>query len=1001
MITKNARATHPLIPGRRPAQYIPTAPISNGKSRQGQAPLVQNDPSYQFPPIKLAQEVRDAVERWRGNEGEKEEGWEGASEVTRKLIRHWHNEDRENDNETPLYFAQLDAVLSHILVHECPAPYAQDIRDKLSRINDEHNRKIDRAAHKMATGTGKTLVMAMLILWQSANKQRQRLQGKREDEPDYADIFLCLTPGITVRERLEQALNPNGRNNDYQRFGIVPDDPEFREALKKANVKIANWHRLNPKSEEAWELSGAGKKVVRGGRRRRRNRRRSEKEESALIMMDRLGLGINDEKVYVINDEGHHCHPGDPKRKRPEESTIWHRSLAKIHGTGRLVKAVDLSATPVHLAQKDPSLFEWIISDYSLIDAMEAGLVKIPMTPPADKEELDPRLRDIYGNAAPPDEDAPRTKRSRGAPAGDQENTDPRKFKPDDPDNNRLLRDGLQLLYQHYEQTWRKWQSEGRTERPVMAIVMNDVENANAMYRHIADGTAQTEMFFNRPGEIPGTIVIHSKLEEEKDDSNKTMKENVKNLTDCYKNSGKYRFDPNARPPQILRRVLNTVGQPGEPGEHVRCIISVDMLTEGWDAKTVTHMLGYRAFGSALLSEQVAGRTLRRIDCDYGERTPPLETAYILGIPFPQFGDPGAVCPQCHQRECGCDEGGVNLPKLNVRNRERSEAFAVQWPNVESYSRNNRESRIKIRAKPTPDGVCRIPKTGQMLQTKMESTPGIEEHLQGRKRRDNRKQFLFEISAKAARSFGLEQQEQWNEEPAAMDEIFCQFLAAAKQHAANGYLPPETDGDYPGDEQSIEFAKNWLMRNTEQTVAAPGRSGSGMPLLSVVLQENKPRSSTSELAPYDTTDNGSRIYKNCRKAQANHAVCDSHWEVQTAHHLETMPEVARWARNHHLGWSIPYLLDGRQRRYYPDFVAVCPLPDGRELNIVIEVKGEEKPADLVKRRYAQEYWCPAVNRHPQQGLEQGKIWTYLYLPEQPMFENTQEKIREEIRHAAA
>ena len=160
-----------------------------------------------------------------------------------------------------------------------------------------------------------------------------------------------------------------------------------------------------------------------------------------------------------------------------------------------------------------------------------------------------------------------------------------------------------------------------------------------------------------------------------------------------------------------------------------------------------------------------------------------------------------------------------------------------------------------------------------------------------------------------------------------------------------------------------------------------------------------PWQDTGLLRPYDTGNNPTRVYGPTKKSEITYADCDSSWEVALAQHLDEMEEITRWARNKGLNWSIPYVVDRQQKRYWPDFVAVARLSEGLELNIVIETKGLVREYDETKRRWAQEYWVPAVNRHPEYGTAAGKLWTYLYLNSEALVAQAKERILEVIKRA--
>ena len=648
------------LPGRRPAQYIP--PVAGARIRQTR--LTKDNLSAQFAPIRLAEELRAAVSAWQDH------GYPGATATTRRLIRYWQDDD---ERETPLYFAQLDAVLIHIYLHE--ATDRADFCRQLDTINQQRNRGVPRVAHKMATGTGKTLVMAMLIVWQTANHLAD------PTNPDYTPYFLCLTPGITVRQRLELALNPGRRaTSDYDRFRIVP--PELEHILGYASVTIANSHRLEPPPDPN-ALSGAGKRLIAGGA-NPQSSANGPTPESANDLIKRLTGAPPSNPIYVINDEGHHCHQGDPDATS-RKPTVWFAGLHKPHQAGRILKVADLSATPIYVAQSNPWLFEWIVSEYGLLDAMEAGLTKIPMLPTharTGQRLQDTRYRNLFEHS---------------------DSADRRKFNPNPASGNQLLKEALQALYRDYAELHQAW--ELRPYHPVMAIVMNTVAKANACYRYIAESRDRTPLFRNETEQPPVTIIVHSRIEEGIESANAGERANIRGPANAYRRYYPGCFSPQDSDADILRAALNSVGKAGQPGEHISCVISVNMLTEGWDATTVTHMLGYRAFGTSLLCEQAAGRTLRRVSHQTDKRgLLQPEYARIIGIPFPRYAeaDSERTCPICHNGPCQCPPP-PEPESLDVRCRDNKAEYAVTWPQLAGLERPPRDHTFRIVAKPVTD----------------------------------------------------------------------------------------------------------------------------------------------------------------------------------------------------------------------------------------------------------------------------------------------------------
>ena len=574
-VDSSTKAYAPAEDGRRQAQNIP--PVAGSRKLRGHRAM-PGQLGVTWTPLKLVNDIRKAVLEWQGA------GYPGITQTSRDLIGHWTNSDA-----CELYFAQVDAVLTHIYLYEAARA---DISDGLRQINDEYNAGIHRIAHKMATATGKTPVMAMLILWQAANHR-----NAAADDGRFVRRFLILTPGLTVRDRLQDSLDPSNEGNDWIYFKLIPPGDQWERALSSASVNIANYHQMEPKLVGE-PVSAKARQLIDGGSRPTTEAEAEARTETARDAIERITDGKSQQgRILVINDEGHHCHRGDPDRRTAQQDTKWFEGIAQIQREGLLHYVTDMSATPIYLAQSNPRPLDWIVSDYSLMDAIQAGLTKIPRVPTSTDRSDDSKFRDIFSN------------------------TDPRQardFRPNVTGNNSLLKEALGALYKDYQATLERWRSLNRTEQPVMAIVMNSVRNANSMYRHIASGTV-TPLLGNYVDQLNNemrsdlrTIIVHSKIEDGEAATGETGR-HIRELAEVYRRNPKYGFSDSDKPQEIIRRVMNTVGRVNEPGEDVRCVISVNMLTEGWNTKTVTHLLGFRKFGSSLLCEQVAGRTLRRI----------------------------------------------------------------------------------------------------------------------------------------------------------------------------------------------------------------------------------------------------------------------------------------------------------------------------------------------------------------------------------------------------
>ena len=929
----SAKALDQVLDGRRESQNIP--PVAGSRKTRGRIGLPGQFGAV-WTPLKLVNDIREAVLEWQ------EDGYPGVTQTSRALIDHWTNPEA-----CQLYFAQIDALLAHIYLEEAARA---DIMDEIRRINDRYNAGIHRIAHKMATATGKTPVMAMLILWQAAN---HRSAVSNEDR--FVRRFLILTPGLTVKERLQDSLDPSKEGNDWAYFGLVPPGDQWERALTLASVNIINYHQMEPK-QVGEPISAKGQQLIDGGSRPTTQDELTARTETAWNVIERITDGRSQQgRILVINDEGHHCHRGDPDRKDAEQDTRWFAGISQIRDEGVLHYVTDMSATPIFLAQSNPRPFDWIVSDYSLVDAIEAGLTKIPRVPTSTDRSDDSRFRDIFSHT-------------------DRRQTSD--FRPEINGNNALLKEALTALYNDYEATLNSWRELNRTEQPVMAIVMNSVKNANAIYRHIASG-AVTPLFSNYTDQLKGdlrwnphTIIVHSKMEEGGIAGGETGR-HIRNLAEVYRRNIRYGFTDSDKPEEIIRRVMNSVGRDGEPGENVRCVISVNMLTEGWNTKTVTHLLGFRKFGSSLLCEQVAGRTLRRITRtkeDDGIRFKP-EYAQILGIPFPKYEEP--TKDEKDSRE--------EFDQVTVAPEAGRKHLRVEWPNILQLQRTGTQKPVEVRAKDEgPDEPYEAP-AHISETTNVEPTAGETVRFQSEPP-ITANSFLYRASAAVVKQIELETAEQVQKSLSdapiiQVGKLFSQTVSAAQDYYRTGHLTgPPNVRLWPSDEYAVQRASEWLHRNVQ--VIRPDNIGIQM---EVVPSAIAPWQHTDLLREYDIDLNPRRVYGPTTKSEIGYADCDSKWEVDLARHLDEMPEISRWARNKGLNWSIPYVADRQQRRYWPDFIAVAPIDPQMELHIVIETKGQVREYDPIKRRWAQEYWVPAINRHPEYGTATGRIWSYLYL----------------------
>ncbi len=514
-----------------------------------------------------------------------------------------------------------------------------------------------RFALKLATGAGKTTVMAMLIAWQTINAVR-RPQSNR-----FTRGFLVVAPGLTIKDRL-RVLQPNDPDSYYASRELVPS--EMLDDVNRAKIVITNYHAF--KLRERIELSKGGRSLLQG---RGDELKTLETEGQMLqrVMPDLMGM----KNILVLNDEAHHCYrekaeseeeeelKGEERQeaeKNKEAARLWISGLEAVNRKLGIARVIDLSATPFFLrgsGYAEGTLFPWTMSDFSLMDAIECGIVKLPRVPVAENIPGDemPMFRNLWENIR---KEMPKKGRGKAAVL------DPLALPT-------RLQTALQALYGHYEKTFKLWEDFGVKVPPCFIIVCNNTSTSKLVYDFISgfhrqneDGSTTLEngrlaLFRNfdehgNPLARPNTLLIDSEQLEAGD----ALDENFRNMAsdeidrfrrEIIERTGDPRAAENITDQDLLREVMNTVGKPGQLGGAIRCVVSVSMLTEGWDANTVTHVLGVRAFGTQLLCEQVIGRALRRQSYDLNEENLfNTEYADILGIPFDFTAKPVIAPPQ-------------------------------------------------------------------------------------------------------------------------------------------------------------------------------------------------------------------------------------------------------------------------------------------------------------------------------------------------------------------
>ena len=482
-------ADSPEQPGRYPA--IGRLPNVEGLKLEDRNPMKSmGDLTDVLHHLEMVNDIRKEVNSWQSR------GYQGATRITRELIGHWIYPEKGG-----LYFAQKEAILTAIWLNEIAsaAPTGIAILKEIENINSGVNHGIPRICHQMATGTGKTAVMAAIILWQTCN----HLEYPRD--PRFTNRFLAITPGITVKERLESGLQymkhgQPDQTTEYLNPQLNLTPTKYEADLRHIHLTVVNYHKFIPRDPDG-QIPTRAKTLA----------RKTSSEETEQQVIDRV-LGASAKPLAVFNDEAHHCHQGSPegKNRNDDGKFVWFNALGMLHENGLIHGMVrDMSATPSFIEATNAPLFPWIISQYGLQEAEEAGIVKIMRLPDdgnRPQEWNDDLARSIYANTK------------------DKKNL----TREDDEANNKDLKNALQMMYENWETVRANANWRQRNVPPVLAVIVNTVANANRAFDYIAGWEHQDTLYPGRLGnevsnidvnanqyhEYPRTILVHSRLEE-------------------------------------------------------------------------------------------------------------------------------------------------------------------------------------------------------------------------------------------------------------------------------------------------------------------------------------------------------------------------------------------------------------------------------------------------------------------------------------------------------
>ena len=957
-LDSQGQPTQQIIQRRRRAEFI--TPIPKPRKRKGAAEQRQfvfdegkglSTEKQQYDPTSIINQIRRHVDQWRSLPNPNQ--WQVAPETAR-LLQHWRH--YKFNNLRP-FFCQVEAVETLIwLIEVAPksGKKGKGFLEHLAAANEQANPELMRLALKMATGAGKTTVMAMLIAWQTINAVR------RPNSKKFTRGFLVVTPGLTIRDRL-RVLQPNDPDSYYQSRELVPGD--MIGDLKQAKIVITNFHAF--KLRERIDLSKGGRSLLQG-----RGETLNTLETEGQMIQRGMPALMGMKNILVINDEAHHCYrekpdgdgegvlKGDDKKeaeKNNEAARLWISGLEAVKRKLGITRVIDLSATPFFLSGSgyaEGTLFPWTMSDFSLMDSIECGIVKLPRVPVADNIPGNdmPKFRNLWeyiGKRMP--------KKGRG------------KAKTLDPLSLPVeLQTAMEALYGHYKKTYELWKENNVHVPPCFIVVCQNTSISKIVYDYISgfyqeneDGSTtlqngRLELFRNfdehgNPFGRPHTLLIDSEQLESGDALDKNFRDMASDEIERFRYEMRERGDhqkaENITDQDLLREVMNTVGKEGRLGGAIRCVVSVSMLTEGWDAQTVTHVLGVRAFGTQLLCEQVIGRALRRQSYDLNEEGLfNVEYADILGIPFDFTAKPVIAPPQPPRETIQVRAVRPERDHLEIR-FPRVSGYRVELPEERLTAQFNDDSVLEL----TPDIVGpSITKNAGIIGEDVDLSL---EHLEDMRRST----LLFHVAKRLLYT-------KWRDpgEDAKL-HLFGQLKRITRRWLDDCLVC--RGGTYPAQLMYQELAD----MACERITAGITRSLAGERPIKVVLDPYNPIGSTIHVK--FNTSRKDRWETDARKCHINWVILDSDWEAEFCRVAESHPRVKAYVKNHNLGLEVPYRYGSEMRTYLPDFIVL--VDDGRgdddPLHLIVEIKGYRREDAKDKKSTMEAYWVPGVNNNGQYG----------------------------------
>jgi len=942
--------------------------------------------------LQLVSRVRERLAEWRP---QALRGGGGVSRVTAELLAYWRRDGRAQ----PLFFAQLEAAETIIFLTEARADLLQGIAVPPDQPGEEKLNAgftaFRRLCCRMATGAGKTTVMAMLAAWSVLNKVADRRDQR------FSDAVLVVCPNVTIRDRLAELDPRRGEASIYRTRDLVPR--ALMPQLAQGRVLTTNWHVFEPRSTQSGnKVTKAGQRVAvretvaigdktttARGRRYMTERDLRHKHALGLLRIvleetDRAGtlkkaeilaekyvesdaavvrrvldaeLGAR-RNVLVFNDEAHHAYrlrteddeasenilgDEDAAEHYYKEATVWVDGLDRVHKLRGINVCVDFSATPYFLgnAGKDTNrIFPWTVSNFDLQDAIEAGLVKIPQL----------AVRDPSGSSIPGYFNVWKwilphlTASERGGKKSDAKPEAILKY----------AHTPIAMLGGMWEAERERLARSDDPRPPVFIIVCKTRKLAKVVYAWLAEDRPPNAAIprahlpaLRNTAERRNTICVYSDMQHDidagtaKNDESRWMRHTLATIgRQDWPRDGQQR----AHYPDGFAELADKLGRPKHPpGRDVRCIVSVGMLTEGWDCNTVTHIVGLRPFMSQLLCEQVVGRGLRRASYDVGDDgLMREEIATVLGVPLSAFT---------------VKAGGGGEPRRakphHVYALPHKADHAIRFPRVEGYRQTVR-GRIVCDVDAVPPlriDFGKIPPEVEMKAGLPENSGRPSLHGPGR------------ISVATLKRFRGQ---------ARLQERMYEMTATLAKHYATDAdcrLPP---GALFG--QLYGIVRTYVEHKVAASPPADVKDAFLSPyygyLIERLLQHVRPDADageTPELPRYERLRGaGSTAEVDFWTRREPYPVVKSHlnavvpdtkkFEQSAAWQLDRHPRARAFAKNEGMGFGIPYLHNGEAHEYVPDFL--IRLHDA-DRTVILETKGYDELKEI--KRAAAERWAAAVN----------------------------------------